>query len=77
MREISAKTWKDRKRENERNERKGEKVRNGASRADTIFDKRKGIDDKRELKGERETGENLRQTRKSGWRERDEGKREK
>lgn len=37
----------------------------------------RGIDDKRELKGERETGENLRQTRKSEWRERDEGKREK
>lgn len=37
----------------------------------------RGIDDKRELKGERETGENLRQTRKSGWRERYERKREK
>lgn len=52
-------------------------MRNGGSRADTIFDKKKGIDDKRELKGERETGENLRQTRKSGWRERYERKREK
>lgn len=52
-------------------------MRNGGSRADTIFDKKKGIDDKRELKGERETGENLRQTRKSGWTERYERKREK
>lgn len=36
----------------------------------------RGIDDKRELKGERETGENLRQTRKSGWREREMKERE-